>query len=243
LASRLWTRPELLEVLKLYCLLPFGKLHNRNPQIIALASKLDRTPSAVALKMVNFASLDSTLEQRGMQNASSLDRTVWSEFFEAPDRFVGAEDAPQTAAFQEAPQAPYLPDGREGLDIVGVAKRRVNQGFFRSMILASYESRCAMTGIGDSKLLVAAHISTWASNAAQRMDPHNGICLNYLHDRAFEEGLIAVAPDYSILYSSRLAQQDLAKLRAVSKEKLTLPARFKPSPTLLEQHRQTRFIG
>ncbi len=55
---RAWTRDQLLKTLALYCQLPFGKMHSRNPAVAALASAIERTPSAVALKLVNFASLD-----------------------------------------------------------------------------------------------------------------------------------------------------------------------------------------
>ena len=41
-------------------------------------------PSSVALKLVNFASLDPSLKARGIKgasNASKLDNEIWSEFF------------------------------------------------------------------------------------------------------------------------------------------------------------------
>ena len=56
--KRGWTRDELLVAFNLYCKTPFGRLHQRNPEIIRLASALGRTPSALAMKLVNFASLD-----------------------------------------------------------------------------------------------------------------------------------------------------------------------------------------
>ena len=111
------------------------------------------------------------------------------------------------------------------------------------MILTSYDSKCAMTGISDQSLLVASHIDRWADNPAQRLNPHNGLCLNSLHDSAFEAGLIAVAPDMTILYSSRLRDEDANKIRSVSTAKLTLPSRFKPSAELLEKHRAARFVA
>jgi putative restriction endonuclease len=53
-----WTREELILTINLYCKLPFGKLHSRNPDVIELAKLIDRTPGSVAFKLVNFASLD-----------------------------------------------------------------------------------------------------------------------------------------------------------------------------------------
>ena len=43
---------------RLYCRTPFGKLHQHNPEIVALARALGRTASAVGMKACNFASLD-----------------------------------------------------------------------------------------------------------------------------------------------------------------------------------------
>ena len=72
----------------LYCRIPFGKLHSTNPSIIAFAKTIDRTPSAVAMKLVNFASLDPAQKKRnikGLGNVSSLDRAIWEEFEAAPN--------------------------------------------------------------------------------------------------------------------------------------------------------------
>lgn len=58
-----WTRDELILAFNLYCKIPFGTIHIRNPQIIALAKVLRRTPSAVSWKLANFASLDPSLKE------------------------------------------------------------------------------------------------------------------------------------------------------------------------------------
>jgi putative restriction endonuclease len=50
-----WTRPQTLAALHIYLQLPFGQLHYRNPKIEQLAGWIGRTPSAVAMKLVNLA--------------------------------------------------------------------------------------------------------------------------------------------------------------------------------------------
>lgn len=83
--QRLWTRDELILAINLYCKLPFGRLHQSNREVINLANLIGRTPSSVALKLVNFASLDPSLKARGIKgayNASKLDAEIWNEFFE-----------------------------------------------------------------------------------------------------------------------------------------------------------------
>lgn len=81
--TKSWTRDELLVTLNLYHKLPFGKFHARNPAIIALAEKLGRGANSVVVKLHNFASLDPSLQLRGirgLQGASAKDRAVWAEF-------------------------------------------------------------------------------------------------------------------------------------------------------------------
>src|SRR5512136_2878777 len=82
--QKLWTREELILAINLYCKLPFGRLHRLNPEVINLANLIKRTPSSVAYKLVNFASLDPSLKERGIKgasNASNLDKDIWDEFF------------------------------------------------------------------------------------------------------------------------------------------------------------------
>ena len=88
---RSWTRQELILTFNVYCKLPFGQLHNRNPEIISLATIIKRTPSAVALKLVNFASLDPDLKKRGIKGMSSHskhDKLIFEEFTNDWERLI-----------------------------------------------------------------------------------------------------------------------------------------------------------
>ena len=78
-SSDLWTKEQLKLAFHLYCQLPFGKLHSRNREIIELATLIGRSSGAVAMKLVNFASLDPAITstgRKGLGNASALDREV-----------------------------------------------------------------------------------------------------------------------------------------------------------------------
>lgn len=80
-----WSRDELILVFNLYCRTPFGRMHKTNPDIVQLAEYIRRTPSAVAMKMVNFASMDPAQQKRnikGLRHASKQDSIVWDEFNE-----------------------------------------------------------------------------------------------------------------------------------------------------------------
>ena len=234
-----WTRVQLIEVLKLYCQTPFGRLHSKNPIIVRIADKIGRTPSAVALKAVNFASLDPTIEQKGMSNASALDREVWAEFFANMHDFVGEREPEQPVfGFDEDQQTAFISALPDGEDLLAQTRIRKNQGFFRKMILASYVDTCEISGIKTSNLLVASHIVPWSKTPSLRMNPSNGICLNALHDRAFDRNLITFGEDLSVICSSKLDKRARIKLG----DRLSLPHRFRPDPEFLAYHRTKLFI-
>ena len=78
-----WTREELIVAFNLYCKIPFGRIHIRNPQIIELAKAIGRTPSAVSWKLANFARLDPALQRRNIAGASHgghAEVEIWDEF-------------------------------------------------------------------------------------------------------------------------------------------------------------------
>lgn len=60
---------------------------------------------------------------------------------------------------------------------------RVNQSFFRNLILSSYNNCCCITGIQQSELLIAGHISPWGLDEKNRLNPRNGIAINALHEK------------------------------------------------------------
>ncbi len=62
-----WTYNELVVAFYQYCVMPYGRIHGRNPEIIQLAEKLNRTPGALAMKMCNFASFDPIHKLRGVK--------------------------------------------------------------------------------------------------------------------------------------------------------------------------------
>lgn len=82
-AGRRWTEEETRQTLDLYWRVPFGQMHQHNPIVIAHAKAIDRTPSSIAMKLVNFASLDPEITKtgrKGLDGATALDRKVWAEF-------------------------------------------------------------------------------------------------------------------------------------------------------------------
>ena len=83
MATGLWTKEQVKLAFHLYCQLPYGRIHGRNPEIIALSKIIGRTADAVAMKMLNIASNDPVVKSAGkaaLGNASALDLLVWDEF-------------------------------------------------------------------------------------------------------------------------------------------------------------------
>ena len=241
-SRRPWTRDETLLALRLYCRTPFGRLHRTNPEIVALASRLDRTPSAVGMKACNFASLDPKQRERGitaLSNVSNLDEQLWSEFETNPESIAAEAETAYENLFSATPPSPLVFGGEgrgEGApfdstsppnpaheivlptgptEIERLIRARRVQSFFRATVLTSYENRCALTGLNIPELLTASHIIPWSANIPRRADPRNGLCLNALLDRAFDRGLFTFDEDLRIVVSDRLSlAPDVAEVLA-----------------------------
>jgi hypothetical protein len=187
--SSRWSREELLVAFNLYCQMPFGKMHSRNPEIIRVAGALGRTPSSVAMKLVNFASLDPSITstgRRGLGNASRADKAIWDEFngdwealavenqIQLKDLVGKSATAPSTSSvtFDEFDNGDY-----EGQTKSVQVQARIKQAFFRRAVLSSYGGRCCITRISEPQLLVASHIVPWKSDPKNRLNPRNGLCL------------------------------------------------------------------
>lgn len=251
--QKLWTRNELILAINLYCKLPFGRLHRLNPEVIHLANLIGRTPSSVAYKLVNFASLDPSLLARGIRgasNASKLDKEIWNEFFNNWD-ILPFESEKLLASFENTTlekllQIPEFELPKEGKTREQIVKVRVNQSFFRSSILASYNNTCCITGIQQPEFLIAGHIKPWSIDEKNRLNPQNGIAINALHDKAFETGLITITTDYKIKISPVLFKQKKSKsideyfLKHENQE-IILPSRFLPDIEFLKYHNEFRF--
>lgn len=253
-----WTRDQLKLGFHLYCQLPFGRLHQRHPEIIALAALIGRTPSAVAMKLCNFASLDPSITSSGRQalgNASSLDREIWDAF--NADWEALAIECAELRGKLEARAAPAPPQlGELAGDVAEAdytgetrtvsATHRIKQDFFRRAVLSGYRGRCCMSGLSESRLLIASHIVPWSKDPKNRLNPSNGLCLSSIHDRAFDQGLITLSDDFEIIVSGELRRVKdpfiSTVLTPLHGTRIALPERFAPKAEFLAHHRETIFI-
>jgi len=264
-ASVTWTTEQLLVALNLYCKLPFGKLHHRNPIIIEVARKMGRSANSLAMKLCNFASLDPVQRARGIKGlagASRRDKIVWDEFQSDPARLAPKSEQLLHDLFtrDDDKELDFLERDRVRLErpvslaaptgpTEGRATVRIRRGqqFFRQAILNAYGVRCCITGISVPRLLVASHIKPWRDFQAERLNPRNGLCLSALHDAAFDAGLITLDEKFRVVLSKRLKsylpQPALAKnFVAFEGKAIHLPEKLaEPAPEFLDYHRNKIF--
>lgn len=243
-----WTRQQLLVAFSLYCRTPFGRLHRRNPEIVAFAEFIGRTPSALAMKLSNIASLDPAITgtgRRGLTAASVADREMWAEMQEDWEAFA-IETRRAVEAVQPNPPEP-IPPAHFGGERLATVRERIGQHFFRDALLSAYRGRCCITGLATPELLNASHIVPWSKDQANRVNPRNGLLLSALHDRAFDSGLITIAEDMTVRVWSGLASETdhfLAKTIGGFEGRPIEPAeKFQPERKFLEYHRQRVFRG
>ena len=87
-----------------------------------------------------------------------------------------------------------------------VSARR-GQGIFRERVLKYWQNRCAVTGYGHKKFLLASHIKPWRdSGDEERLDRFNGLALTPSLDRAFDLGYVSFDTSGDILISSELEE-------------------------------------
>ncbi|MBI5675022.1 MAG: HNH endonuclease [Nitrospirae bacterium] len=248
-----WTREQTIVVFNLYCKIPFNRVSSTHPDIVRFAKIIGRSANSVKMKIGNFGSFDPELKKRGivgLGNTSKLDEDIWNEFNKNWEKLAYeselliAKFSNKTIEETTHIEATELPKGKEREAII---KARVNQYFFRSSILSSYNQKCCITGLSISDLLVASHIIPWSKDKINRLNPHNGLCLSSIHDKAFDRGFLTVTPEYKIRLSKYL--DDFKKDDAVTdlffkynNQSIILPDKFLPSEEFLDYHYNEIFI-
>jgi hypothetical protein len=254
-----WSREELLVAFNIYCQTPFGKLHSRNPDIVRVAAVLGRTPSSLAMKLVNFASLDPSITstgRKGLGNASRADKAIWDEFNADWEGLAVESEIHLKELIKKGGGAVPKPqkdeDDFDETNYEGATKAvqihaRIKQSFFRRAVLSSYKQRCCITDISETRLLVASHIVPWKSDVKNRLNPRNGLCLSALHDKAFDRGLITLTDEFRIEVSPALYAFEgepfiKGTLLSLSGKSITLPEKFSPDIAFLKRHREEVFV-
>lgn len=254
MATNRWTKEQLKLAFHLYCQLPFGKLDMRTPEVIKLAGLIGRTPGAVAMKLSNFASLDPAITstgRKGLEGASNLDREIWDEFHADWEALAVESEMLRRkldAAAQPVDESEeqLVPDDFTGETRQVITDQRIKQSFFRRAVLSSYRGRCCMSGLSESRLLIASHIVPWSKDKTNRLNPSNGLCLSAIHDRAFDKGLITISDDMKVLVSEELKQNKetfvVQVLLPLEGRAIEMPERFAPQREFIAWHRNELFV-
>jgi putative restriction endonuclease len=244
-----WTREEHIIAFERYNNIEFGKIHMGNPAVIELAALLGRTIGSASFKLANFSRFDPFLQQRnikGLPHGAKGEEAIWNEFAKNPEtlafeseRLLAERQGKSVEEFAQIETDDLPPTGKERDAIVRV---RVNQRFFRRRVLSAYGFRCCVTGLSIRPLLIASHIVPWAVDPANRLNPRNGLCLNALHDRAFDSHLMWVEKDFTVRIALRLTTTE-SELSAAARwlssfdgKRLILPNNFQPDSALLMKH-------
>tara|TARA_B100000965_G_C19573246_1_gene750079 strand:+ start:609 stop:1478 length:870 start_codon:yes stop_codon:yes gene_type:complete len=119
----------------------------------------------------------------------------------------------------------------------GLVTSRVGQGVYRRRLLDKWDSKCSVTGVGITKILISSHIVPWRdSNDIERRDVDNGILLTPTLDGLFDKYLITFDNNGKIIFSNDLDENELDTLGINSDMKLSfLNSRTK---SYLKRHRE-----
>ena len=216
MSRRNWSRQETLMALAFYLCPPFPRKNwdDSDAEIQLLAREIGRTESAVCFKIANLKACDPNRTGLGFTNTAGMDRQIINEYLANPDATISEAmwELGQTGlriSYDGEIEAsgPSCPDQPQqlGLERVEQVRKRVNQDYFRSVLLTNYGGTCCLTGIDIPTLLTASHIKPWAAaTPSERLMSSNGLLLNALHDRAFDRGLITLDDSYRVVVSSHV---------------------------------------
>ena len=88
---------------------------------------------------------------------------------------------------------------------------RRGQGVFRTNVRL-VEKSCRVTGLAESRHLVASHIKPWPdSSDLEKLDGYNGLLLSPHIDHLFDKGFISFTNGGTLLTSQHLSEQVLTK--------------------------------
>jgi len=127
-----------------------------------------------------------------------------------------------------------------------LARVRLGQGTFRTLVTDAYHRRCAVTGERSLPALEAAHIQAHAADGPNRTQ--NGLLLRADIHRLFDDGYVTVDPGLQFIVSPRL-REEFENGRAYyafhGRTLDNLPDRLddRPQPEFIEWHNAEVYQG
>jgi putative restriction endonuclease len=190
-------------------------------------------PTIGCIELSDVVTLDNDLFFSPDKFGHSFPRQVVKlKYFTAADNFAPTFDISSSPVLPFAlitGKAKYKPSRR---------KDRPGQSIFREEILKNYLYQCCVTGEGVVELLEASHIQPFIdirSNHSQ-----NGLCLRVDLHRLFDEGLITITEQNTLVVSKKLAGTSYADMKGAAVHVPKDASKY-PSQTALQFHRAEVF--
>lgn len=242
-----WSEDELKMAINIYCRIPFKSTRKSSPEIIKWANIIGRSPGALYTKLCNLGNCDKAMQDigvKGLSHGGKLEPIIWAEFEKDPEKIIYeselllAERMGKSVEEANNVDTLTLPEGKMREVVV---RQRVNQRFFRDVVLTAYDNHCCITGINIPSLLEACHISGWADDTKNRTNPKNGICMNAFFHKAYDKYLMAITPDFEIVISGQMIDNTIEKsfrdyLISINGKPILMPEKFAPDKNLLSIH-------
>jgi|GEM_PF-5159975 len=253
-----WTWEETLAAFYVYSQIPYGKVSLSCREVINLSELLgQRSVGSVKAKLGNIHSASPVtirLGQKGLSHVGKLEKKVWQDYEKEPDDLMAqAMDVLKGKGFNCGEVLVEPCSYPEGADIITLVRARAHQNIFRNEIVRAYGGKCCITGISDTNLLNASHIKPWVKcDGREKTSVNNGLCLNTLHDRLFDRGIITVDSDLKLVFSKKLKNGldagvygQFEHFIGVDGQKLLMantPVHFQPDRKFLEFHHNYIFL-
>ncbi|MDD7381567.1 MAG: HNH endonuclease [Bacillales bacterium] len=225
-----WNEEEITLCLGLYYLYSSGVV-SFDEGTIALGKLLGRTKGSVGFKLGNIANCDNP--NKGFANINKLDLVLFKKYVDNIDNlFLNIKKILMQESYISLDSSillknnPYCNNDYDSLveetlvgkddspisyigeDKESIVRVREKQWAFRTALLTNYDRTCCISGIKTPQLLVASHIVPWAVDKTKRLDPANGLLLNPILDKAFDQGLITFHPEkHSLIISDKIKDE------------------------------------
>ncbi len=256
-----YTEDESILALELYITLERKDIRTSNKRIIGLSKFLSenghfRNVNSVKMKVENFKACDPLYHGTSLSNYGKTDELVWNRF--SSTNFTDLADAAEEARKRisegrttENSDYYLIEPDIGGTTTIAQRKVRVNQEIFRTRVLTAYDSKCCITGMQYPSMLEACHIIPWKAlpeGSPKRLDPCNGLCLNRVHHRAFDDGLITIDEKYRVELSPVLEEKEEEKVLEVfyypyENKRISISnPHYSPLQDYLDYHRKNVFI-
>jgi hypothetical protein len=105
---------------------------------------------------------------------------------------------------------------------IQLIKSRIGQGIFRSKLLKECKI-CPITGVDDSRFLIASHIKPWKlSTNRERIYEKNGLLFTPTYDKLFDNGFISFTINKKLIISPWISTENKVRLNLLDGQECPL---------------------